>query len=283
LFGIYKFYSGSVAEVRILHTASENFHYQYYNRPIYAENYVKLRYTFNEGTTTLSSIDSTVVDYSKSNLGGYIINYLTSSVVSTRVSGSVFSDDAAVPTLYAVHPSVVAFTGTMLQSASNYDNLNSNLIFNLLPEQVLSIDDDQSGILSNFSLALARYFDEIKLYVDQFENLRITNYKQTNEVPDLFLSNLTKYFGWQLTEHYSDGNPLQTFFGQGILASGSLNVPLIEIRNQLWTRVLNNLPYIYASKGKRYNVDTLFNILGLNKNNISIKEYGYLPRRIYSK
>jgi hypothetical protein len=273
VFGVYKLYSGSMDEVRIMHTASSAFHEKFYNEPIYAEDYVKLRYTFNEGVIGLDYYDKNVIDYSKSNLNAIITNY-TSSI---RVAGAIFPDDEAQPILYNFHPSVIAFTSSMYQSASYYDDTNPNFIFNLIPEKILEVDDAQSGILTSFSLAMSRYFDEIKLYIDQFDNIKTTNYKGTDEVPDLFLSNLTKYFGWKLTEHFSDADPLEFFFGEGILASGSLNVPLVEIRNEFWRRILNNLPYLYASKGKRYNVDSLFNVLGLNKNNISIKEYGYLP------
>lgn len=66
---------------------------------------------------------------------------------------------------------------------------------------------------------MARYFDDLKLYVDQFENIKITNYEDVNEVPDLFLPYLTKYFGWKATEHFNDSNPLQFFFGENVLSS----------------------------------------------------------------
>jgi hypothetical protein len=124
---------------------------------------------------------------------------------------------------------------------------------------------------------MSRFFDELKLYIDQFGNLRITNYDGYNDVPDQMLPLLQRYFGWKVTEHFGDANPMALFFGEDVLASGSLEVPLIDIKNQFWRRVLSNLPYLLKTKGKRHNLDAFFNTLGINRENITLKEYGYLP------
>lgn len=266
-------FSGSIDEVRVFHTASELFHLKNQNRSISSEDFLKLKYSFNEGVTGRDPIDAIVVDYSQNALHGVIANYASAS----RVSGTAFSSELGDPILYSYHPLVAAFTSSMYESASLYDNTNNNFIFNMIPGPLLEEDDAQSGLLSSFSLAMARYFDDLKSYIDQFENIKITNYEDVNEVPDLFLPYLTQYFGWKATEHFNDANPMQFFFGEDVLSSGSLEAPLYEIRNQFWRRVLNNLPYLYATKGKRNSFDSLFNVLGLNKENISLKEYGYLP------
>jgi len=271
--GAYSFYSGSIDEIRIMHTSSELFHFKNYSRVINSEDILKLKYSFNEGITTLSNVDSLVVDYSKSGIHGKIVNYTS----DFRVSGSAITKELGSPILYGFHPLVTAFTSSIQQSASSYDDNNSNLIFNYIPEDVLRDDTKQSGLMYYFSLGLARYFDEIKTYIDQFENIKTTNYDNVNETPDLFLPYLKKYFGWKVTEHFSEANPLEFFFGENILPSGSLDLPLYEVRNEFWRRILNNLPYLYATKGKRNNIDSLFNVLGLNRENINLKEYGYLP------
>lgn len=256
-----------------MHTSSELFHFKNYNRTINSEDIIKLKYSFNEGITALSNIDALVVDYSKSGIHGKIVNYTS----DFRVSGSAISKELGDTILYGFHPLVTAFTSSIQTSASYYDDNNANLIFNYIPEDVLRDDTNQSGLMYYFSLGLARYFDEIKSYIDQFENIKTTNYDEVNETPDLFLPYLKKYFGWKITEHFNEANPLEFFFGENILPSGSLDVPLYEVRNEFWRRILNNLPYLYATKGKRNNFDSLFNVLGLNRENINLKEYGYLP------
>ena len=271
--GTYELYSGSIDEVRIMHTASILYHTKNYNKTISSENFVKLKYSFNEGITTFSNVDSVVVDYSKSEIHGKVINYTS----ACRVSGSAMLRESGDPILYTIHPTVISFSASMQESASFYDKNNPSLIFNYISQDVMRVDTEESGLMYYFSLGLARYFDEIKTYIDQLENIKTTNYKEVNETPDLFLPYLKRYFGWKVTEHFNEADPLQFFFGENVIASGSLEIPLYEIRNEFWRRILNNLPYLYSTKGKRNNVDSLFNVLGLNKENINLKEYGYLP------
>lgn len=267
-------YSGSIDEVRVAHTASDLWHRKNYSRPITAEDYVKLYYKFNEGFVGTSSIDEVVVDYSKSGLHGKYLNY---TVDSSRISGSSMDNDPGDPILYNFHTRVMDFTGSIELSASVYDNNNNNQITNLVPEVLLTEDDNTDGLYLSFLLAMSRFFDEVKLSIDQFDNLRITNYAGVNDTPDLFLPAVQRYFGWKVTEHFGDANPLALFFGENILSSGSLETPLIEVKNQFWRRVLNNLPYLLKTKGKRHNLDSFFNVLGINRENITLKEYGYLP------
>ena len=273
--GSYDFYSGSIDEVRIFHTASELFHIKNYTRPIDAEDYLKLRYNFNEGVVGTASVDSVIVDYSKSGLHGQYINYVLDD---TRVSGTVMDTDPGDPILYSFHDDVVAFTSSIEISASIYDKENKNNIFRMIPEEVIIEDDNADELLRSFALVMARYFDELKLFVDQFDNLKVVGNQDIDEVPDLFLPFLKKYFGWKVTEHFENAVPLQFFYGESVVSnSGSLEQPLVEIRNQFWKRILQNLPYLYKTKGKRYNLDAYFNVVGINKNVLNLKEYGFPP------
>lgn len=268
----YNFYSGNLDEIRVQHTASEIYHRKYYSRPIDSNDFVKLRYTFNEGTTTTTSVDQNVVDWSKSNLNGLFVGYNS----SCRVSGAVMLFDPGDPILYSFHSDVISFTSSIDISASSHDKNNNNLIFNLIPEGILKEDEKQDELLKAFSLVMARYFDQMKLLADQFSNFRTTNYTEFNETPDLFMNTALKYFGWSATQTFDASNPLSFFFGENTLSSGSLDVTLEDVRNQFWKRILNNVSYFFQSKGKRHSVDALLNVLGINKSNISLKEYGFV-------
>ncbi len=263
-------YTGSIAEIRVLHTASELFHVKNFSRPITSEDYVKLNYRFNEGITGIPQLDATVIDYSKSKLHARWMQYGP----NCRRSGSTNLSDPGDLILYPMQPDVMAYTGSQETAAEIYDAVNRNYIMRLLPDDLLIDDQNEQGLLSTFALAMARYFDDLKMYFDQFDNLRITNYSDLNEAPDLMLPLMKNYFGWKVTDHFSDSEPLQFLFGEGVLPTGSLDTPLLEIKNQFWRRILNNLPYLYKTKGKRDNLDSFFNVLGINPQLINLKEYG---------
>lgn len=263
---------GKIGDVRVLHTASALFHLRNFNRPVSSEDYVKAYYKFNEGITSLSASDSVVIDYSKSQLHGAIVNYHA----GTRVSGASLYQDPGDPILYAFHPDVVAFTASYEASGAFYDSQNRNYMLRLIPEKLIEEDQNAQGLLISFALGMARYFDDLKVYIDQFDNLRVTNYEGNDETPDLMLPFLKKYFGWKVTDHFGDATPLEFFFGENVLSSGSLGTSLLEVRNQFWRRILNNLPYLYKTKGKRNNLDSFFNVLGINNDLLNLKEYGFV-------
>lgn len=271
-------YSGSIADLRVYHTASEKVYKETYFKPIDSEGYVKFYYKFNEGIVGSEAIDRKVIDYSsnfasisKRALDGKIINYDT----NVRVSGTAMPVDPGDPILYPTHSSVVAFTSSYINSGSLYDQENNNNIFRLIPLDMLIADEDEQGLLTSLALVMARFFDELKLYVDQFDNLRITNETDYDQTPNKFLPYVSKYLGWKVAEHFDTENPLQFFFGDKVFTTGSLDTSLNEIRNEFWKRTLNNLPYIYKTKGNNSSVDALLNVLGINKYSLSFKEYGY--------
>ena len=265
-------FNGALDELRVMHTASALYHQKNYNRPIVSEPFVKAYYKFNEGITNHTEFDSTVVDYSQNALHGKIINY----VPQIRQSGSTSSQDGGDPILYDAHPLVDSYIKQRTTEAQLYDQANRSYILRLIPEDIIIEDQNAQGLLVSFALALARYFDDLKIYIDQFDNLRITNYQDANSTPDVMLPMLKQYFGWKATDHFGDANPLEFFFGEGITSSGSVSTALSDIRDQFWRRILNSLPYLYKTKGKRANLPSFFNVLGINPNLINLKEYGHL-------
>jgi len=263
-------YTGSLNELRICHTASELYHQRNYLQPIDAEEFVQLHYNFNEGIMGLNSFDKTIVDYSKNALHGVVTNYTP----TFRISGAVMPCDPGNVILYSEHSGVMAFTSSYYTSASLYDRTNKSYIYRLVPVDVLEMDEKNNDLLKPFLFGMASFFDEIKLYVDQFDNLRITNYDDYDETPDLFLPFLKRYFGFKVTEIFADASPLEFLLGENVLSTGSLTTKVSEVRDQFWRRILNNLPYIYKSKGKRTSIDALMNSVGINPSVYKIREFG---------
>lgn len=266
----YDFYSGSIDEIRVLSSASFRWHEKNYNASINSEDFVKLNYKLNESITGYTNVDTIIVDYSKNKIHGGYVNYTSES----RVSGSSIYKEKGEPILYSFHPDVVSFTSSLYNSASLYDQENNNYILRLIPEEILKQDEDE--LYTYLNLGIARFFDEIKLYIDQFDNIKVVDYSGYNETPDVFLPFLKKYFGIKMAESFSNTDPLSFFYGENVLGSGSLDTPIRDIRNQFWRRLLLNAPYLLKSKGKKEGVDAFLNVLGINKNFFPIKEYGQL-------
>lgn len=272
-------YSNKIDDVVLYSTASLDVLRRTYKKGINAESFVKLHYSFNESVTGIDAIDSTVIDYSKSGIHANIVNYNSSF---TRLSSSTVSSadpkllefEKGEPILYSFNSSVVAFTGALAVSASEYDKNNTSIISNMVPQGLLEEDQSSESLLQSFLLSMARYLDTIKIQIDQFDNIKHSTYDEYGEAPDIVMPYIARYFGISSVESFSNVNPLQFYFGDKITGNSGSTTSVEEIRAQFWKRLLNNAPYILKSKGKKSSVESLLNVFGINKNVIRIKEYG---------
>ena len=242
-----------------------------YNRKIYSQSGLLGAWRFNEATPeTPPSFASIVRDCSGHRLDGRIQQYFSDS----RGSGSL-SVDSSDPILSLDDPSVVEYIVDAQKSGSRYDRQNDSLIFNLFPEKF----SQGSLPFQNFALILARFFDRIKLYIKQFPNLRKVDYSEFDNSPDSLLEDVASLYGWTLEGNFATADALQYFVGRevgaGPHANVSLDTKMADIKSRFWRRVLQNLMYLYKTKGTRESVESLLRIYGVNDNFVRLKEYAH--------
>jgi len=155
----------------------------------------------------------------------------------------------------------------IIDLASNYDNDNINSLVNNLPSSLRSDKDHE--VLRRFVYMLGEQFDLLRNYIDNYHNFYKLGYKNPNSMPDNLLPILGDTLGWQLLssvsgsslEEYASGN---TEDGSGI--QGSINAT--------WKKIMNNLIYVYKSKGTVESISSLLNLYGMDGNSFGMQEYG---------
>jgi hypothetical protein len=242
-----------------------------YNRKIYAQSGLLGAWRFNEATvSTPSSYASIARDCSGHRLDGRIQFYFSGS----RGSGSL-AFDSPDPILSLDDPDVVSYIVEAQTSGSNFDRQNDSLIFNLFPGKF----SQGSQSFQNFALILARFFDRIKLYIKQLPNLRKVDYSEYDSAPDDLLEDVAALYGWKLDGNFSTVDAFKYFLGRDISpgpqANVSLDTRLADIKSRFWRRVLQNLMYLYKTKGTRESVEALLRIYGVNNGFVRLKEYAY--------
>ncbi len=248
-----------------------------FNIKSYSQNDLVLNWRFNEsGSCSDNFRNSIVLDSSGRKLHGTIKNYHS----SLRVSGSALIYEDQDIDIYSDSNNVVSLVNKLDTSASLYDKNNNAIITNFVPERLLNIDsDEKSNILRNFLFSIAETFDELKLYINQFENIIDISYDDFDQVPDYVLNFLSELVGWKLTGNFLNTDAFSYLFGRNILknveSNKDLDVKLFDIKNQFWRRVLNNLMYIYKTKGTKESIDALFRIYGVNDEFVKFKEHSY--------
>ncbi len=300
--------SGALDELRIWHSIrSADEIYDNYQKSLFADSNLKLYYKFNEPSGSNSAI---VIDASSNGLHGNLsANALTLKVRNISTSSIAGSDPVTYenlslcPILFGNHPDVNTYRTNFYTSASIYDNENPNIVTKLVPRHyflegqvedaleteegaivnTLDSGDDprstklgDSQVLLLFLYTWAKFFDEIKLYTQQFVDTQFVDYSNIDTVPDQFLQQLARNQGIELPPMFTGASVAQFINALNIQDNPSLNqLSLQQVQNQIWRRILVNLREIVTSKGTIHGIKTFIRATGIDPdNNFRIREYG---------
>ncbi len=275
-----QYFTGSLDDVRVWRTAQDlDFISSSFNVKQHSQRHLMAHYRFNEsGSFRSDDLNKIVLDHSGKKLNGRIENYYS----GLRGSGSLLSHEYPDYITSVDAPEVVEYIVDQQVSGSVFDRSNQNMITNLVPESFLVQEElRNTEVLKNFLFIMARHFDGIKLYIDQFQNVLKVGYGEYDQSPDATLDVVGKLLGWDFVGNFLNSSTFQYLLGKNVLKNTSgnepLDVSLFEIKNKFWRRVLVNLMHLYKTKGTKESVKSLFRIYGVNDNFVRIKEFGYTP------
>lgn len=215
----------------------------------------------------------------------------------------IYEKEETVPVLFPAHPGVVDFNIDLLASAALYDAANPNLITRLVPQHYLlegSLFDGfeepegkgndpyaGSGIpgqgqLGNVQIMLsllyiwAKFFDEMKLYIDSFSTLRSVSYDTNHSMPNNFLRDLVRQYGFHMPALFNDSTLEQYVHAENIGQEiSNSETPLKHVQNELLRRILINLPDVLRSKGTQHSIKVFLRAIGIDpENSVRLREFG---------
>jgi len=265
-------------------------------------------FKFNEpsGSYTGSNV---ALDSSGNQLHSYIMNYGASNRSTGAFESPLLYENVNYsPVLFASYDEVINLNYDLLTDALNYDLDNPNLIYKLVPphylvqgaaSQGLSTVDQNLGriytadsipgtgnlpkpqLLISLLLTYAKFFDEMKLFIDYFVNSTYVELDDNQSAIDKFLPYIASYYGFKLPNFFSNTTPDQFYYGQSLgdnyeIAQRSLK----HVRYQIWRRILGNITPILQSKGTRASIKSAILSTGIIPDNFfNIREYGGPPLR----
>ncbi len=196
-----------------------------------------------------------------------------------------------------------------LEKARNWDEGNPNLIFKLFPKHYFSDGAEFEGLperfntntaqtyyiddntlpgeqrveaiqtFANLLVIWARFFDEIKLYLDIMPKLIDTDYSDISSAEsavNFFIPLMAKKAGFQFKEIID--NPTNKILDGFILGADGVDksqYTLRYIQNEMWKRILVNSRDIMMSKGTKSAIKSVFNSIGINYDNFyTFREFG---------
>jgi hypothetical protein len=306
-------FSGSIDELRLWHgTRTIEQRNEFYRKPVFADDNLKVYFKFNEP----AGINSTLVlDYSNNSLHGKLntrgITLEVREVSTGSIAGSTpmtYEAFDLCPILFPNETNSLALRSELLTSGSAFDQKNPNLITRLVPPHYFAegrfkdglgtdegtiVDTPTGGedpresalgstqVLLSLLYTWAKFFDEMKLYIQAFSTLNTVAYDETDTVPNDFLSVFARNEGLDLPPLFVGTSIPQYIEGQNLDYDVSRNVlGLQSIQNQLWRRILINWQDIIKSKGTIHSIKAFIRSIGIDPDNtFRVREHGGPTRK----
>lgn len=266
------------------------------------EENLTLYYKFNEPYGTYSG-NGVVFDHSGNSLHASITNFLDICRLTGSDNPVKFEEASLNPVLFPNFDKIGVLNTALMTTASFYDDVNPNLITRLVPAHYFlegneaegfndilgTFKDNFSGgslpnqekfksaqLLTVFLLIWAKFFDEIKLYIDAVSNLKNVSYENFDITPDSLLYDIGKINGIELPSLFKGANLEQLFKGINYTDNPKQSqLSLLTIQNTIWRRILISLPYLKRRKGTLESIKSIFRSVGVEPDNIfTIREYG---------
>ena len=155
-------------------------------------------------------------------------------------------------------------------SAVTYDYGNWDSLFKNLP--VVYQDHPDKEVLYKFVSLVGEFFDTQKHLIKTQDSFRKRDYNTLNSPPVNLIPDFTDAMGWELISPFTGS--LAGYFGtdeSDILVDGNT---IKDIESNTYRKLLNNLIYIYKSKGTANATRALTNIFGYPADVLSVREGG---------
>ena len=160
-------------------------------------------------------------------------------------------------------------------SASLYDDENSSKLSTLLPEHI-KIDTNNQTYL-RFTDMIGQHFDGIWEYINAITDITDRRDRLDEGISKDLLYSVGKSLGWNL----SDGKDLISLsryaLGKEVTGSSSSNysvTPERDISREIWSRIINNMPFFLKNKGTVRALKGLINVYGIPSTILRVKEFG---------
>jgi len=162
-----------------------------------------------------------------------------------------------------------------LTSGSLYDDENANKLSSLLPQHI--IENVENDVYLKFIDMIGQHFDSIWVYINGITDTFDRREKLTEGISKDLLYTVGRSLGWNL----DDGKDLVQLskyaLGKEVTGSAYSDYSATserDISREIWSRIINNMPFFLKNKGTVRALKGLINIYGIPSTILRVKEYG---------
>ena len=196
----------------------------------------------------------------------------------TDIKVSFNDPDDALPFSYIYNTTSSIYNnwyGGMIVSASAYDDENIYSLINNLPEHYQTSADEAE--LRKFVFMLGEVFDIIYMYTSNVQNVASRKYKVTEAAPSDLTPLIAQSLGWKCLYALSSSLADRLDWESNQLdndKNNTLTLSKLDAAKNTWQKVLNNLIYVYKSKGTKASLRAMLGIFGVSPDIVNIMSVG---------
>jgi len=189
--------------------------------------------------------------------------------------------DTAWPKVNSSEPYILEHTSAsiadtwynnMILSASAFDQDNPNSLRNTLPEHVSR--DNNNNVFLEFMDMVGQQFDEVWVYVKSLTDVN----RRIEKLSEGISKDVTIHFAKALGLELYMGNDLinlpEFLLGKNLDGSDKYEKPSEQLTEEIWKRILANLPFFIKAKGTERAVKGLLSCYGIPSSILRVREYG---------
>ena len=224
-----------------------------------------------DGTTTtaVTAVESTKQLDNINNLIGSFDGFENYLYTSTSDIGYPKSGNSILPSTDSLS---IAWYNSAVTDSSLFDKNNVDYLNNNLPEFIR--EDYQNEDFMLFMDMLGHHFDVIWVYINGLNNLRKPEHKSDLGFSNDLVYSLLESLGWEGKKAYDSQNLWEYALGQYRDGTQKYGRSLKDANEEIWRRVINNLPYLLKHKGTSRSLKAVMACYGVPQSLLTIMEFG---------
>jgi hypothetical protein len=168
--------------------------------------------------------------------------------------------------------SAIAWYNSGVSDANTFDRNNVDYLNNNLPEYIR--EDYQNEDFMLFMDMLGHHFDVIWAYINGLNNLRKPKHKTDLGFSNDLVYTMLESLGWDGKKAYDSQFLWEYALGQYKDGTQKYQQSLKSANEQVWRRILNNLPYLLKHKGTARSLKAVMACYGVPQSLLTIMEFG---------
>jgi hypothetical protein len=161
---------------------------------------------------------------------------------------------------------------SILDKSETYDKYNPNYLINNIPKHISENSTNEDFL--TFLNMIGQHFDIIWSYINGLSRLKKLEASQTKGIANDLVKNMLESLGWDSKRAFNSEFLWEYAFGTYKDGFQKYSMPLKDANNEVWRRILNNLPYILKHKGTGRAMKAVMACYGVPQSMLTIMEFG---------